>query len=84
LFAELAQVEPERLRVSLRSCAETVRRNQQMIRLKADLPETLALERLRPGAEDTARLRELYARWGFKSLLAALERRPSAQGLLFS
>lgn len=72
IAAALAGVEPERIRTALAGSAETVERNRKMICLKTGLdlrPEWSELH-VRPAKPD--RLRECYARWGFRSLLAGL------------
>ncbi|MCX8090854.1 MAG: hypothetical protein N3I86_07970 [Verrucomicrobiae bacterium] len=73
LYARLGGGKSEKLRAALAAAADVVRRNVELVRLKADLdcefsPEALALR-----APDTTRLRELFARWGFRSMLAELE-----------
>lgn len=72
LLARVNEVKSEKLRATLAASAELVRRNLDLVRLKADLdcdfaPETLALK-----SPDVARLRELFTRWGFRSMLASL------------
>jgi DNA polymerase-1 len=57
LFRRLDEVKSEKARGALRAAADTVRRNRE----------------LAPKVPDAGRLRELFARWGFKGLLAALE-----------
>jgi DNA polymerase-1 len=83
LYRRLNDVPSEKLRAALRSAGEAVRRNQQLVRLQADLPYAVALDDLavRPG--DAGRLHELFERWGFKSLLAELEAAPEPQVQLF-
>lgn len=73
LYAGLAAVESERLRVRLDGAEPDVRRNRGLIRLKDDLPFAFSAAALAVRAADAERLRELYARWGFRSLLAALQ-----------
>jgi DNA polymerase-1 len=73
LYARLNEVKSGKLRAALASAADLVRRNIELVRLKAELdcefsPEALALK-----SPDAARLRELFARWGFRSMLAELE-----------
>jgi DNA polymerase I len=72
LFGRLGEVKSERLRTALLNSREAVNRNRELVRLHdvaCDfLPEEMAVK-----APDVARLRELYSRWGFKTLLAALE-----------
>jgi DNA polymerase-1 len=79
IYANLAQVKSEKLRASLHGSEAVVRRNQKLIRLKDDLPGNFALDEfeLKPG--DPERLRELYLRWGFRSLAAALKPVPETQ-----
>ena len=73
LFARLGEVKPERLRASLGEAADAVRRNQTLTRLRDDLPCDFSAEALAVKSADAGRLRELFARWGFKGMLAALE-----------
>jgi len=72
LYQRLNEVKSDRIRLALQSAGADVRRNREMVRLRDDLecafsPDTLAVRPPKVG-----RLRELYARWGFKGLLAAL------------
>ncbi len=73
LFARLGEVKPERLRASLGEAADAVRRNQTLTRLRDDLPCDFSAEALAVKPPDVNQLRELFARWGFKGMLAALE-----------
>jgi hypothetical protein len=50
-----------------------VRRNRELVRLREELPCEFSPDELTEKPADAARLRELYRRWGFKTLLAALE-----------
>ena len=79
LYARLDEVKSDRLRAALRGAAEVVRRNQELIRLRDDLPCEFSPEALAGKAADAGRLRELYQRWGFKGMLAALEASPCEQ-----
>jgi DNA polymerase-1 len=72
LFGRLDEVKSDKLRAALRGSAEAVLRNQKMVRLQDDLPCDFAPDELRAKTADAGRLRELYQRWGFKGLLAAL------------
>lgn len=72
-----------KLRTELLGAAELLRRNQAMVRLKCDLPEGPSLESLRPGERNVARLREMYRRWNFRSLLSELGEDGPVQGSLF-
>ncbi len=73
LFARLDEVKPERLRAALGGAADAVRRNQKLTRLQDDLPCDFLPAALAVKPADAGRLRELFARWGFKGMLAALE-----------
>jgi len=73
LYARLDEVKSERIRANLQSAEASVRRNQKLIRLHTDLPCDFVLEKLSVRAADFERLRPLYQRWGFRTLLAQLE-----------
>jgi DNA polymerase-1 len=72
LFHRLDEVKSERLRAALRDSTAAVRRNRELVRLH-DLPCDFSSDELAPKPADAGRLRELYRRWGFKGMLAALE-----------
>jgi len=72
IYARLPQVKGERLRANLAAAEESVRRNQALVRLNPELPCAWDPAGLAIRSADAAQLRELYARWGFRSLLAAL------------
>jgi DNA polymerase I len=72
LFNRLDEVKSEKLRAPLRDSADAVRRNRELVRLH-DLPCEFSREDLAPKPADGGRLRELFTRWGFKGMLAALE-----------
>ena len=73
LYARLDEVKSDKLRTALRDAAGVVRRNRELIGLRDDLPCEFSATGLAERSADTSRLRELYQRWGFKGLLAALE-----------
>ena len=73
LFERLDEVKSERLRAALLGAADAVRRNRELVRLRDDLPCEFSRDALAPKPADAGRLRELYGRWGFKGMLAALE-----------
>lgn len=73
LYGRLDEVASGRLRAALVTAADDVRRNQQLVRLDADMPCEFSPEELAVKPPDTVALRELYRRWGFRSLLAELE-----------
>jgi DNA polymerase-1 len=72
LYEKLSEVKSEKLRTNLSATEATVRRNQALVRLRDDLPAAFSPVELVERPADTGRLRELYRRWGFKTLLAAL------------
>ncbi len=73
LLARLAEVKSEKLRSSLSGAAAAVVRNQRLVRLP-DVPCEFAPEKMAAGAGDSVALRRLFAAWGFKGMLAALDR----------
>ena len=83
LYQHVGEVKSDRLRGVLETAAGTARRNQQLIRLRDDLPMELNLEKLRPGPGNPAQQAGLFQRWGFKTLRAPLPPEPSQQGELF-
>ncbi len=83
LLGQLAQLQPESLRARIRAAEPDIRRNQRLIKLNDQLPGVLDLDRVRIKHRDVNRLRELYGRWGFKSLLAALPPAGPRQAELF-
>lgn len=72
LFEGLEKVKSERLRAALLNAKDTVRRNRELVRLH-DVACDFSVEAMAVKGPDTARLRELYSRWGFKTLLAAVD-----------
>jgi len=79
LYGRLDEVKSDKLRAALRGAADAVRRNRELIRLRDDLPCEFSPDALAQKAADAGRLRELYQRWGFKGMLAALEESPREQ-----
>jgi DNA polymerase-1 len=77
LYANLAAVDSASLRARLAGAETGVRRNRGLIRLRDDLPYAFSAAALAVRPPDESGLCELYARWGFRSLLAAT---PSAAG----
>ena len=73
LYERLDEVKSEKLRAALRGAADAVRRNRELVRLRDDLPCEFLPDALAGKPADAGRLRELYQRWGFKGMLAALE-----------
>jgi DNA polymerase-1 len=84
-YARLSEISSERLRNSLQDARPVVDRNRELIRLRTDLPGAFDSLAFRAGHEDVAGLAAMYARWGFKSMLAQLNaRQPAGQVELFS
>ena len=83
VYGHLNDLNNDTLRAALMAAEGVVRRNQRLIRLNERLPGRLELEKLRPGRPEVGRLRELYAQWGFRSLLRELSPAGMAQGELF-
>ena len=73
LYQRLGEIKSERLQTALRASVQIVRRNQELVRLKDDLPCEFSVEQLTPGPVQTGRLAELFKLWGFKSMLAGLQ-----------
>jgi DNA polymerase I len=72
LFGRLDEVKSEKLRGSLRSSAEAVRRNLRLVRLHDDLPCDFVPEHLTEKPADVRQLAGLFREWGFNGLLKAL------------
>jgi DNA polymerase I len=73
LYRRLGEVRQDRLRTSLQVSEAVVRRNQKLVRLKDEVQCEVSLEELACKPSDDDALRQLYARWGFKSLLRELD-----------
>lgn len=84
ILAGISSVTPERIRDSIAATEQDLRRNQHLIRLKADLDPELGPElsslAVRPGRLD--RMVELCGAWGFRSMQRELERRAEEPALL--
>ena len=81
LYRHLDGVTSEKLRGALAASENNVRRNRELVRLH-EVACDFAANELRPVAPNLARLRQLYARWGFRKMLAALETVPEKQAVL--
>ena len=82
LYARLPEVKSEKLRASLQTAEDAVRRNQRVIKLKDDLPGDFSCNEVLARPADVAKLQALFAEWGFKSLLAQISEAKPAQGEL--
>jgi DNA polymerase I len=83
MYRRLPEVNPERVRAGLQASAELVRRNQELVRLKSEVPCSMALEDLTMRSGNHEELRGLFLRWGFKTLLRELEESRMAPVELF-
>jgi DNA polymerase-1 len=83
LYQRLGEVAAQKMRGNLQAAAAQVRRNQQLIRLKTDVASPFGLEALAVRAPNPVRLRELFAGWGFKSMLRQLEESATLESGLF-
>jgi DNA polymerase-1 len=80
IYARLAEVKSERVREGLRAAEKDVRRNQNLVALKR-LPEfEFVPGNLEPKPVVTERLVKLYSDWGFRGLLAELEKSARTKG----
>lgn len=78
LLARAGELKSETQRAAVQASGEILRRNRLMIRLRDDLVGGHALETLAPRPPEKPKLRELYRRWNFRSLLAELGGEASA------
>ncbi|HVH83941.1 MAG TPA: 5'-3' exonuclease H3TH domain-containing protein, partial [Steroidobacteraceae bacterium] len=72
LIAHAAEV-PGKVGENLRLGLATLELSRRLATIRTDLELPVALEDLKPGAPDTARLRELYTRFELRALLRSLE-----------
>ena len=77
LLSHVSEIARPKLRDSLSASAKRLLANRQLIALQMDVPLPVALEALTVQPPDTSALAVLYRRFGFKSLLADLERSPN-------
>jgi len=73
IMRRLGEVESPGLRGRLAAAAADITRNLKMVRLRDDLACEVAAEDCVVRAPARDQLRQLYGRWGFKGMLAALE-----------
>ena len=82
IYARLGEVKSERVRGALRDAEADVRRNQELVRLKSELPWNFAAKDFVAGVPDADALAGLFRRWGFRTMLAEVEVSQSRQGEL--
>jgi len=80
LLAHVSEVAKPKLRDSLVASADRLLANRQLITLQTNIPLPASLEALKVLPPDNTALAPLYRRFGFKSLLAELERVPEPEG----
>lgn len=73
LLASVSTLDKPKLRDDLIASAENLRRNQGLIRLYTNLRLPWSLASLQIQSREEQRLRILYARWGFRTLLSELD-----------
>ena len=78
LLARAGDIAKPRLRSALLASAERLRLNRQLVALQTDVPLPLAVDALKVRPADVAALTALFRRFGFKSLLAELEKSAAA------
>jgi DNA polymerase I len=74
LLAHAGEIARPRLRDALLASADRLRTNRQLIALQTALPLPITLEALKVQPPDTLALAGLFRRFGFKSLLAEVEK----------
>lgn len=82
LLLHAPTLDKPRLRGPLQAAADRLRANRELIRLHTDIPLPWSLNDFRLQPPDEARLRELFTRCGFRSLLAELGQRNDGELLL--
>jgi DNA polymerase-1 len=81
LLAHAADIAKPKLREALIASAKQIRVNRQLVALQTDLPLPVTIEALRIQLPDPSALAPLYRRFGFKSLLAELEKPATEAGM---
>ena len=82
IYARLGEVKSERVRNALRDAEPDVRRNQELVRLKSELPWKFDADKLVLGQPDADVLAALFQRWGFRTMLAEIVASRQQQGEL--
>ncbi|MFQ5681353.1 MAG: DNA polymerase I, partial [Candidatus Omnitrophota bacterium] len=72
LFARLDEVMPLRVRMLLRRGQDSARLSYELATLRRDVPLDISLDRLKVAPPDYHRLRKIFGRLEFKSLLSVL------------
>ncbi|HUJ72804.1 MAG TPA: 5'-3' exonuclease H3TH domain-containing protein [Verrucomicrobiae bacterium] len=74
LLAHTAEIAKPKLREALETAADRIRANRLLITLHTNLPLPVTFDALKVSPGDTAALASLFRRFGFKSLLAEVEK----------
>ena len=74
LLARVGEISKPKLRDSLVASADRLRLNRQLIALQTDVPLSITLDALKVQPPDATALAALFRRFGFKSLLAEVEK----------
>lgn len=72
ILDRIGEVQPERIRNAVREAAGILRRNQDLVRLRTDLPPGFEPTELELRAPNVSELQRLYQQWGFRRLLERL------------
>jgi DNA polymerase-1 len=78
ILAGLEEIKSLRLRAAVSASADILMRNRRLIELRR-VNRPVPLDEMRLREPQVERLRELYERWGFKGLRAALEERTKSE-----
>ena len=84
LLNHMSEVKSFRLRYNLERSLDPLRRNQKLIRLKDDMSCDFSPALFAAKSEKYDDLRQLYAGWGFKTMLMELERKHGSSAELFA
>ena len=74
LFGRINEVNAPKLRENLQRAKDIVFRNRDLVRLHTDLHGVECCDGLEVRTPDLSKLKQLYSSWGFKTLLAEVER----------
>jgi DNA polymerase-1 len=81
LLVHAAEISKPKLREALTASADRLRANRRLIALQTDLPLPVTIEALKIQSPDEAALTPLFRRFGFKSLLAEMEKPADSAGM---
>jgi DNA polymerase-1 len=84
LLAAINEISKPKLREAVRSAADQLRINRQLVSLRTDLKVDVTLESLKLQVPDYTKLIEICRRFGFKSLRAELDKESQRDAGLFA